>query len=145
LFGWPPAYLYEWVDGLQDWFAFSCELLETNFGATCFLFCSGSSLRLWSRCQTYLFIYILLKIVAHLCMRFENDLVMHYDAWLLRYLVWWYSAASFWEHSYACFIVIPQILTKVNFKTLFYLPLIPFYSLFNSLFNRLLTLVALVF
>jgi len=35
-FGWPPAYLYEWVDSVQDLFLLIVSCSRTSFGATSF-------------------------------------------------------------------------------------------------------------
>ena len=119
-FGWPSAYLYEWADGVQDWFSF-CLWVAWGLALelSLFLFCSGSSLWLWLECRTYAIDLYLVEnccslmneiwdfywwcILRHGC----RDFIM-----LLRYFVWWFSAASFWKHSYACFELIEDVTSK---------------------------------
>jgi len=65
LFGLPSTYLYEWVDGLQDWVVLFFLVLEASFGATSFHLCY------YDTCD-----------VAILEILFANE------------MLWYYSAAS---------------------------------------------------
>jgi len=110
-FGWPPAYLYEWVDDMHDWFCLllvSCLRIIVELPRLPF---AQSLVRLWLGCQTFMFIvvYLLLDFIwwdygyVFINMRFGVEIL------LLMYLrivigwwdiiyVWWFSPPSFYEN-----------------------------------------------
>ena len=143
LFGWPPAYLYEWVDGVHDWF---CLLLVSCFRISMKLpltFCSNL-VRLWLGCRAFMFIVIypllnfiwwdygyvfktwdmVLKFIYSCIIRINTcwgDIM--YDDFLLQVL---------WNWNYACFEK-----TELLHPELFWFNLINCMDLLHSGFRML--------